>query len=131
MEIPLDLWESQEDQQRVVDLITLFEADPLILTDSLANVIYLNDLALGLFTDRAGALINRLSFSLLGFGERTDVPQPFVNALTGEGPAWRGMMNIGTDRTPNIRMINASAVAKEDHFVCGVLRLARQEAKLQ
>lgn len=127
MEFPHHLWEETEDRVLAEALVPMFESYALVLTDRLANTVYLNPRAEALFGDRAGALVNRLSFSLLGYGERDAVPEALTNALLGEGAPWRGVALIhGADGPPHF--VEASAVRRGGRLVCGVLRLSPRAA---
>lgn len=105
----------------------LFRDQPLMLTDELANSTYLSEGAELLLGDRAGALVNRLSFSLLGFGSRGVVPPAIQKALLGEGPAWRGAVDLAEAPPSRWHVAEISAIRREGRFLCGVVRLSREE----
>jgi len=124
LELPASLWPQPADLQLASDMAALFDASPLILTDRLANSLYLNAAAEELFGERAEALVNRLSFSLLGFGNREKVPGGLEEALLGRGAPWRGVVQVQAADGPLARFAEASAIRRGDLLVCGVIRLS-------
>lgn len=129
MDFPYQLWQDPDDQRLVRDAIALFTGQPLIVTDEIANSVYLNAEAENLYQESAGALVNRLSFSLLGFGNRAGAPPALVNALLGDGPSWSGAVDLsGENEPPRWHFVQASAVKRSERFVSGLVRLSSQPA---
>ena len=129
MEFPAELWTDEQDRQYAEDLVRAFEGSPLILTDRLANSNYLTPQAAHLLGDSEEALVNRLSFSLLGFGKHQKVPTALVKALEGEGPSWRGVVDLGEMGSARWHFCEASAVVRDGRLVCGVIRLSPKPAR--
>ncbi len=128
MELPAELWESPDDRRLVQAATDAFATIPLIVTDKLTNAVFLNRRAEELFGENAEALVNRTSYSLLGFGNRGNAPKVLPAALLGESRPWRGVVEIHTPKGREQHAAEASAVLRDGHFVCGLIRLAVKEA---
>ncbi len=129
MNLPKELWPDSHNLMMIEDLIMMFDDKPLILTDELANSVYLNEHAEILLGDRAEALVNRLSFSLLGFGKAARVPESLANALAGEAAPWRGVVNLSADPTKSkYHFAEISAIKSPEKTLCGVIRLSAEES---
>lgn len=124
---PEEIWPDPNDRQLVQDLIAVFSSTPLVITDKLTNSLWLSDSAESLLGERAEALVNRVSYSLLGFEDREKQPARLVDALLGEGDPWRGVVHLPTATGTRLVFVEASAVSREGRFVCGVLRFNLQE----
>jgi hypothetical protein len=132
LRFPAELWENEQEREMAHALAQAFSQQPLILTDRLANTVYFTPSAEALFHDRGEAIVNRLLFSLLGYGERTCIPTGLKEALLGEARPWRGVVHLGTGTDdPHTRVAEASAVMNGERFVCGVLRLAAERTGKQ
>lgn len=127
MNLPNSLWPNAAELALLEGLTLAFEQHPLLLTDQLVNVVYVNDEAERLLGDRAGAIVNRLSLSLLGFGYREKIPESLLGALLGTAPPWRGVVHVG-EEGPVPVFAEASAVVSGGRLVCGVIRLGRERA---
>lgn len=122
MRFPDELWDNPSERAIIQQFVDAFAAYPLVLTDKLANTIYFNQSAESLFQDHAEAIVNRLSFSLLGFGRKETVPPGLISALLGEGAPWRGVVNIADADSPRHLFIEASAIRTREKLLCGVVR---------
>ncbi len=129
MELPLEIWESDEDRQLVSAAVETFGAVPLILTDKLTNSVFLNAPAEVAFEERAEALVNRVAYSLLGFGKREHAPAGLAVALLGEAGPWRGVVEVPTPTGWSRRVAEASAIVQGERFICGLVRLSGDEVK--
>lgn len=129
LELPVSLWKI-EDYERVKDLAALFSDQPLILTDNLANAVYLNERAEDLFQERAEALVNRLSFSLLGFNDARPVSEGLKKTLLGKAPPWRGIVHF-PEPVKSIRIVDASAIVRPSRLIAGVIRISNKSAGFQ
>lgn len=128
MRFPAELWPDPRDRQLAEELGEAFSHLPIVLTDNLTNSVWLTGRAEELLGERAEALVNRVSYSLLGFGEREKQPQGVVDALLGKGGPWKGVVHLPrADGPSRLVFVEASAVVREGRFVCGVLRFAPQE----
>ncbi len=126
MELPHQLWKEDEDRALVFQTVELFHDAALILTDGLANSVFVNEEAAGLFRERGEALVNRAAYSLLGFGTSEKLPAPLESALLAQGPPWRGIVRLGTVEhpgNPTTALCEASAINRRGTLVCGILRL--------
>ncbi|MGF1574212.1 MAG: PAS domain-containing protein [Sumerlaeia bacterium] len=136
MEFPQQLWED-ESQSTVVmirQVLDLFEQDPVILTDVLTNSVYFNEHAEGLFGESGEALVNRATYSLLGFENHTGVPSTLADALLGKAEAWRGYVKL-PGKNGSVFYCEASALKTSDKHIAGVIRFDANkvvtEAELQ
>lgn len=127
MRLPVELWPDPRDRQLVEDLVAGFSHLPVVLTDRLTNSIWLSGPAEELLGERAEALVNRVSYSLLGFGEREKQPQGVVDALLGTDRPWKGALHLPSGDGSRLSFVEASAIVREGQFVCGVLRFSPQE----
>ncbi|MEO8377899.1 MAG: hypothetical protein ABI579_09540 [Candidatus Sumerlaeota bacterium] len=129
MRFPGELWETETDRQVILQFVDAFAGHPLVLTDKLANTIFFNAEAEALYADRGEAIVNRLSFSLLGYGGKKDkVPSGLTPALLGEGVPWRGIVNLSESETPKLHFVEASAIRAPGRLLCGVIRFKLNEA---
>lgn len=129
MELPIEIWESDEDRQLVSAALETFASVPLIVTDKLTNSVYLNPAAEEVCGERAEALVNRVMYSLLGFGKREHAPSGLAVALLGEAGPWRGVVEVPTATGWSRRVAEASAVVRNGRFVCGLVRLSPDEVR--
>lgn len=121
MQFPRNLWTNAEHADMAVQVLAIFPGRAVMLTDILGNTIYLSPEAAELFGDREEALLNRLSASLLGMGDRESVSPRFWKAIDGTDEPWRAMVRLpGQQRAV---FAEASAVRQGEHFICGVIRL--------
>ncbi len=128
MQLPAELWESEQDRHLVQGAVKAFDTTPLIVTDKLTNSVFLNARAEELFGERAEALVNRVTYSLLGFGTRENAPKDLPAALLGQTQPWHGVVEINTTNGVRRHAAEASAVLRDGHFVCGLIRLSGKEA---
>lgn len=132
MRFPAELWNSEQDRQLVRQFLDAFEDHPIVLTDQLANTIYFNNTAEALFGDRAEAVVNRVSFSLLGYGAKENIPEAFIKALLGDAPPWRGVVDLAPEgNPPRHYFVEASAIRRAGKLVCGILRVSLTEVARQ
>jgi len=129
LEFPHEIWTDEEKRAAVRGAVDLFADRALLVTDELANTVYLSPEAEKVFGDRAEALVNRLSFSLLGFGNRSEVPKAMVEAINGEGPPWKGLVNVGGGEPPNWYLAEMSSAGKGKQFIAGFILLEKGEVK--
>jgi hypothetical protein len=128
LRFPAELWPDPVDSQRILALADAFADHPLLLTDKLANTVYMTNPVETLFGDRNEALINRLALSLLGFGERDRVAPGLVEALTGEAGPWRGIVQAQTAAGPLPIFAEVSAAKRPDgRLLCGIIRLGKPQ----
>ncbi len=126
VDFPKSLWQDPNDLT-LVEQMTEFLADvPMILTDRLANSVFFNPAAERLFDQDGEAIVNRAAFSLLGFGTTGKTPPGLTEALLGKKAPWRGAVQIeSTDKQPPV-FCEASAIMRDNCFICGVLRFTSQ-----
>lgn len=124
MELPESLWTDDEDRRLARLTADAWQPFPIILTDRLANSVYLNAPAEAVLAAPAEALLNRAAVSLLGFHDCAS-PAGLHEALLGEGPPWRGAAVLD-GRAPGSRFfVEASAVVRASSFVCGIIRIGK------
>lgn len=128
MDFPGQLWTDERDRQAVRDVVELFVAEPIILTDHLTNSVYFSAPAEALFGDRAEAIVNRTAASLLGFGRTGPVPPALTAALLGEALPWKALVRL--DGGQDVAC-EASALHRDQHLVCGLLRFFRPQSREQ
>jgi hypothetical protein len=128
LEFPSSLWSAESDRLMAQELVGAFQNEPIILTDELANVVYVNPMAEKLFDENAEALVNRLVFSLLGFGKKGMIPKTLEKALLGEEVPWRGVVDLADAPPTKYFFAHGSAIQAGKHFICGVIRLSAEEA---
>lgn len=122
MDFPESLFPNPAHRELILGALALFEDQPLFLTDRLANTIYFNGPAEGLFAERGEAIVNRAVFSLLGMGDHTAHPPALVEALEGNGPPWKAVAQLPLE-PPCICVCEASAIRDADTHLCGMVRL--------
>ena len=122
MQIPQELWSDKDERRLVTDAAKLFEDLPIVLTDNLANSIWMNERAEELFGDSAEALVNRAAFSLLGFGSAGEAPDALAEALLGKRGPWKAFVNVETAVGPKALFCEASAICRGEDLICGILR---------
>lgn len=128
MKFPAELWIDPRHRQAVQDLTTFLDSAPLILTDQLANAVYLSDAAAELLEDRSEALVNRQIFSLLGYGEKSNGPAGFLEAITlPQATPWRGVVRFGEAA----RFVEASGTFADGQLLCGVVRIGAPQERLR
>ncbi|MDK2971308.1 MAG: hypothetical protein PWP23_1063 [Candidatus Sumerlaeota bacterium] len=120
MEFPAELWKSDEELTAVRQVVDLFSASPLFLTDSLTNTVYFSPMAEELLGEQGEAIVNRAACSLLGFGRGTPVPPALNAALLGEGPAWKALVRLENGCSV---ACEASAIRGPNGLICGMVRL--------
>lgn len=123
MRFPSELWEDARDAALALATAEGLAAMPLVLTDRLTNAVFFNEEAEAVFGDRAEALVNRTTLSLLGFSKIEGMPAPLVDALLAKGEPWRGVAVLDVSPKPEARFVEASAVHRGDRLVCGLLRI--------
>ena len=129
---PDELWQDDDERRLARQLAEAFDEFPIILTDRLANSVYLSPPAEAIFGDRAEALVNRLALSLLGYGHKERVPPGLLEALLGEGKPWRGVVAIkGSSELPRLHFVEASAVVCDGRLVTGLLRIGERQGAQQ
>jgi hypothetical protein len=122
--LPLELWNEEEDRRMVESAAALFDHDPVIFTDQLTNSVWLNPPAEELLNDDAEALVNRTASSLLGFGNGDKAPAPLEAALLGRSDPWKAVVNLPREEAPPApAYCEASAVLRGERLVCGIVRL--------
>ncbi|MDX2177225.1 MAG: hypothetical protein SF028_12230 [Candidatus Sumerlaeia bacterium] len=119
MEFPAHLWDDPADRELARGAADLFADAPLVLTDRLANSVFLSPAAERLLGDRAPALVNRACYSLLGFDSGERPPDALATALLGEREPWKAMVLLAGRGCH----VEASAIRRGARLVCGVLRL--------
>lgn len=127
MRFPAELWDIESDRQVVEEFLEAFATFPIVLTDRLANTVYFNARAEVLFGERAEEIVNRLSFSLLGYGRKDQAPGGLTEALLGDAGPWRGIAEVAEVRL----FIEASAMRRDGRFLCGVIRFSQREGTVQ
>jgi len=120
MEFPEELWKTEQEKQLIFQALDLFEHQPVIITDQLANSVFLNKKAEELYGQRGEAIVNRAVFSLLGFDSFEGMPQKLVDGLSGNGEVWRGFVKHPTEQN-KICFAEASAIVHEN-LKCGMIR---------
>lgn len=126
MRFPEELWPDSSECLAVRALVDGFPDAALILSDKLANTLYFSPAAEALFGDRAEAIVNRLTLSLLGFGERDRVPQSLLAALLGESGPWEGIVHLQTAAGPRQAFASISAIRRRDgSLLAGVVRIGK------
>ncbi|MCC6545963.1 hypothetical protein IT570_02255 [Candidatus Sumerlaeota bacterium] len=128
MRFPVELWETDLECQIIRQFLDAFAGHPVMLTDKLANTVFFTPEAEELLADRGEAIVNRLSFSLMGFGSKDRVPPGLTAALLGESVPWRGVVNLSSDDSPRLRFAEASAIRSPGRFLCGVVRFSASPA---
>ncbi|MDX1972000.1 MAG: hypothetical protein SFY68_05650 [Candidatus Sumerlaeia bacterium] len=130
MQFPDVLWANEEHPPlpMIHQVLELFEEDAVILTDVLTNSIFFNTKAEELFGMRGEELVNRTTYSLLGFENFKGVPKSLADALLGEGDCWRGLVKLGEEvrskfEPGTLFYCEASALRTSGEFIVGVLRL--------
>lgn len=123
MEFPQQLWEEETESTVVMirQVLDLFESDPVILTDVLTNSIFFNPLAEELFGEAGEALVNRATYSLLGFEQFNGVPKALADALLGEADCWRGYVRL-PHTGDAVYYCEASAIKTSNKHLAGVIR---------
>lgn len=121
MRFPVELWSDPTELRIVRELAEAFPEGPLLLTDGLLNILWLNEEASALFGDRSPALVNRTTYSLLGLEERGPKADALRAALHGEADPWKAMVHLPL--APGPCFAEASAIRREGRLLAGVLRL--------
>lgn len=123
MRFPEELWHDESESTVVMirQVLDLFENDPVILTDILTNSVFFNDHAELLFGESGEALVNRATYSLLGFENFTGVPSSLAEALLGKADCWRGYVKL-PNKGGDVFYCEASALKTSEKHLAGVLR---------
>jgi len=124
MRFPIELWTDPADAVLAAATAEGFAFFPIILTDKLANAVFINEAAESIFRDRAEALVNRTTFSLLGFEKLECLPEGLTLALQARSTPWRGVVQLDVTGGQERRYVEASAVHRDGELVCGLLRIA-------
>lgn len=126
MRFPIELWNDPADAALATATAEGFSFFPIILTDRLANAVFINECAETIFRDRAEALVNRTTLSLLGFEKAECLPEGLTKALMATGAPWRGVVMLDVAGEQERRYVEASAVHRDGVLVCGILRIAER-----
>jgi hypothetical protein len=124
MRFPIELWTDPADAALATATAEGFAFFPIILTDRLANAVFINEAAESIFRDRAEALVNRTTLSLLGFEKADCLPEGLTLALQAKSGPWRGVVMLDVAGGAERRYIEASAVHRDGELICGILRIA-------
>jgi hypothetical protein len=119
--LPTELWPEPRHGELVAQLADLFAAEPVVLTDRLANAVYFSEAAESLLGDAGAAIVNRTAFSLLGIDDGRPVPEGLPAALLGSRPPWKALVRLPGSGAS--RWCEASSVQCDGEFVCGLLRI--------
>jgi hypothetical protein len=126
--LPLESWPGEQERALVTGLLAALAGRPVALTDGLANTLWFSPEAESLFGERAEAIVNRVAFSLLGFGKNDRLPPGLKEALLGEGPAWRGI--VKPEGRGEQTFLEASCIQQNGRLLCGVLRFGNGSSDL-
>jgi hypothetical protein len=84
MRFPIELWTDPADAALATATAEGFAFFPIILTDRLANAVFINEAAESIFRDRAEALVNRTTLSLSGIRKGGLPPRGIDAGAAGE-----------------------------------------------
>jgi PAS domain-containing protein len=111
-------------------LVEAFPDHAIMLTDGLINSVYLSPAVESILGERADALVNRLGFSLLGFGERDRLAPGLLEALSGSGEPWEGIVQLQSAAGPRTAFVQASAIrSRAGSLLAGVVRIGKVQGK--
>ncbi len=120
MKFPNELWSDPKDRELVSAIADAFTDEALLLTDQLINIVWVSPKAEELFQERGEAIVNRLTFSLLGMDDSPPQLDCLKRALSGESAPWRGRAKLDSQRET---FLEASALIGPSGFLCGIIRL--------